>query len=327
MLLESEPIAIPSKLSGASKANIFSLSKEISEFDQSVRSKMVVSNIEGVQKVGEQIWEEEGYFGKLNPDYSCHKNDFPENAPIYVNQAYLTVKDRDTMIYCDYTILAQIMPFKSLPENVDEAVKLDKKLVKIYLPIYDTTTGQFLGVKEGVGYIMVRNEVEETFLSYGFSSEHSSVLYCHSKQPIPNIFRGTSFNTHKFQTYLENTSKRSDLYFYLPTITDRKEDINRYKSMVSLVLVTSSVADIGTFSPEGYKFDPSHLDQAGKNRDCARETLYSYFQNVAKVFNANLIQNVYALIKKKKIDHSTLKWAPSMSQSKANYSKFSLDNS
>ena len=169
-------------------------------------SKMVVANIEGVEKVGEQIWEEEGYFGKLNPDYSCHKNDFPENARIYVNQGYLTVKDRDTMIYCDYTILAQIIPFKSSPENIDETVKEDKKLVKIYMPMYDSAAGQFLGVKEGIGYIMVRNEEEEPFLSYGYSSEHSNVLYYHSKQPIPNIFRGTSFNTHTLQTYLENKS-------------------------------------------------------------------------------------------------------------------------
>ena len=165
---------------------------------------------------------------------------------------------------------------------------------------------------------MVWNEEEKTFLSNGYSSEHSTVLYCHSKQPIPNIFRGTSLNTHKLQTYLENKSKKSDLCFYLPTITDRKEDINEYKSMVSLVPISSSIRDISAFSPEGYVFDPSDLGQDGKNRDCARETLYSYFQNIAKVSNANLIQNVYALMKKKNIGHSTLKWAPSMSQSKVN---------
>ena len=70
--------------------------------------------------------------------------------------------------------------------------------------MYDGATGQFLGVKEGIGYIMIRNEEEETFLSYGYSSEHWNVLYCHSKQPISNIFRGTSFNTHKLQNHLEN---------------------------------------------------------------------------------------------------------------------------
>ena len=209
LFLESEPIATSSKFSGPSNASIFSLSKEISESDQSVRSKMVVANIEGIEKVGEQIWEEEGYFGKLNPDYSCHKNDFPENALIYVNIC------RDTMIYCDYTILAQIIPFKSSAENIDEAVKEDKKLVKIYMPMCDTVTGQLLGVKESIGYIMVRNEEEEkTFLSYGFSSEHSTVLYCHSKQPIPNIFRGTSFNTHKLQTGEQGEEIRS---LFLPS--------------------------------------------------------------------------------------------------------------
>ena len=97
--------------------------------------------------------------------------------------------------------------------------------------------------------------------------------------------------------------------------------------MVSLVSVSSSIGDIGTFSPEGYKFNPSHLDQVGENRDNAREILYSYFQNVGKVSNANLIQNVYAFMKKENIDHSTLKWASSMPQSKINYSKFSLEYS
>ena len=119
---------------------------------------MVVANIEGVEKAGEQVWQEDGYFGKVNPDYSCYKNDFPENCLVYINQAYLTVKERDTMIYCDYIILAQIVAFRSPPENVDEIIKNDKKLVKIYMPMYDITTGKFWGVKESVGYTMIRNE-------------------------------------------------------------------------------------------------------------------------------------------------------------------------
>ena len=260
---------------------------------------MVVANIEGVEKAGEQVWQQDGYFGKVNPDYSCHKNDFPENCLVYINQAYLTVKERDTMIYCDYIILAQIVTFRSPPENIDEIIQNDKKLVKIHMPMYDMTTGKFLGVKESVGYIMIRNEEQETFLSYGYSAEHSSTLYCHSKQPIPNIFRGTAFNTHKLSTYLENKSQKSNVCFFLPAITDRKESVNRYKDMVSLVPVTSTISEISAFSPEGHIFDPSHLDQAGKNLECARETLYAYFKNVAKVSNSKLIQNTYALMKKR----------------------------
>ena len=265
---------------------------------------MVVANNEGVEKIGEQVWQRDGFFDKINPDYSTHKNDFPENCLCYINQAYLTVKDRDTMIYWDYIILRQIVVFRSPPDsegdNIDKLIKNDKKLVKIYMPMYDLTTGKFLGVKESVGYIMIRNQEDEVFLSYGFFSEHSTSLYCYQKQPIPNIFRGIAFNTHKLANYLESKAEMSDICFYLPSITDRKEEINRYKDMVSLIPVTSTIGDISAFSPEGYRFNPKHLDQEGKNLECARETLYAYFKNVAKVSNSNLIQNCYALMKKKK---------------------------
>ena len=290
---------------------------------------MVVANIEGAEKVGKQVWQKDGFFGKINPDYSTHKNDFPENCLCYINQAYLTVKDRDTMIYCDYAILAQIVVFRSPPEgeNVDELIKNDKKLVKIYMPMYDTPTGKFLGVKESVGYIMIRNQEDEVLLSYGYSSEHAAALYCYQKQPIPNIFRATAFNTHKLSNYLESKAEMSDICFYLPSTTDRKVDINRYKDMVSLIPVTSTIADISVFSPDVYSFNPKHLDEGGKNLECSRETLYSYFKNVDKVSNSNLIQNTYALMKKKGIAHSSLKWAPSLPQAKVDYSKFSLDHS
>ena len=69
--------------------------------------------------------------------------------------------------------------------------------------------------------------------------------------------------------------------------------------MVSLIPVISTISDISVFSPEGYKLNPKHLDQEGKNLECARETLYACFKNVAKVSNSNLIQNTYALMKKK----------------------------
>ena len=170
---------------------------------------------------------------------------------------------------------------KNPPENLDEAVSNDETdtLVKMYTPMYDNVNGNFLGVKETLGYIMLRNEPEETFLTYGFSAEHSNILFCFSKQPMPNIFRGTAFNSHKLETFAENKAKRSNLFFYLPFITDRKEAINRYKDQVSLVPVTPT---------------------ACAN---ARLTLYRHFADVCKVSNANLMQNVYALIKDKSIDH------------------------
>ena len=116
---------------------------------------------------------------------------------------------------------------------------------------------------------------------------------------MPNIFRGTSFSSHRLSTHLDNKSIMSNICFYLPSITDRKEDIHRFKSMVSLLPVTSTIENINAFSPNGYNFNPKHLDEDGKNQAYARETLYSFFKNVAKVSNSNLVQNVYSLLKKK----------------------------
>ena len=318
---------LPSQTIVKPKSNVFSLSKEYSDCEKTIRSQMVVANIDGVEKSGEEIWLKEGYFGKINSEYICHKNYFPENCLIYRNQSYLTFKDRKSIIYCDYVILGQIVPFKSQPESdIDEFISKDKKFVKIYTPSYDLNSGEFLGINEVVGYIMLRNVENEVFFSYGYSEEHASTLFCHQKQSIPNIFRATAFNLHRLSTHLENKSTMSDICFYLPSITDRKEDINRYKSMVSLLPVTSSIADINGFSPDGYDFNPKHLDEDGQNQKCTRETLYSFFKNIAKVSNSNLVQNVYALLKKKGISHLSVKWAKSLHQAKVDYSQFSLSH-
>ena len=124
-------------LSQQHKANVMSLSREITDSDHTIRSKMVVANIEGEKKASEAVWQGNGYFGDINPDFSIHKKDFPKNTLIYINQAYLTVKDGDAMIYCDYIILGQIISLRNSPENLDEAIENDKTktLVKMFVPI------------------------------------------------------------------------------------------------------------------------------------------------------------------------------------------------
>ena len=312
------------------KSNIMCLSRELTEADRTVRSQVIVAETDDkdLKVSNEAVSTENGYFGDINPDFSIHKNYFPENALVYINQVYLTVKDGNVIIYCDYAIIDQIIPLKNPPENLEETIANDTTniLVKMFVPCYDNTNGKFLGIKETLGYIMLRNEAEETFLTYGFSAEHSRILCCYSKQPMPNIFRGTSFSSHKIESYAENNAKRSDLFFYLPSITDRKEQINRYKDQVSLVPVTSTIADFVQFAPEGYDFNPVHLDLSSEDERCtnARLTMYRYFADACKESNANLMQNVHGLMKDKSIDQKTLKWGASMPQSKVDYSKFIL---
>ena len=223
-----------------------------------------------------------------------------------------------------FRFMQRIVALRNPPETIDEAIENDdtETLVKMFMPMYDNATGEFLGVKETLGYIMIRNEPEESFLTYAFSAEHSNKLFCFSKQPIPNIFKGTAFHAHKLQTYADNKAKRSNVFFYLPSITDRKESINRYRDQVSLVPVASTIAEISKFSPENYDFEPAHLEQPGEEYSNAKLTLYRYLKNASRVSNSNLIQNVYALIKKKNIDHASLKWGLSMPKSKVDFGKF-----
>ena len=114
-----------------------SLSKEISEGDRAIRSKVAVATIDGENKSSEAICEKDGFFGTINSDLSTHKKDFPENALVYINQAYLTVKDGKVMIYCDYVILSQLIALKNPPEDLDEAIKNDNTntLTKMFVPI------------------------------------------------------------------------------------------------------------------------------------------------------------------------------------------------
>ena len=307
------------------KSNIICLSRELTKADRQIRSQVIVAETsdKDLNVSSKRVWEENGYFGDINPDFSIQKRDFPENALTYINQSYLTVKDGNAILYCDYVLLGQILPLKNPLENLDESLANDKTktLVKMFVPEYDRNNGKFLDVKETLGYIMLRNEAEEIFFTYGYKAEHSNILCCYSMQPMPNIFRGTSFNSHKLIL-----TKSSNLFFSLPSITDRKEQINRYKEQVSLVPVSSTIADFEIFATEGYSFNPLHLNLSPEDESCknARLTLHGYLANTCKVSNANLMQNVYALMKEKDIDQKTLKWGASMPQSKVGYGKFSM---
>ena len=102
-------------------------------------------------------------------------------------------------------------------------------------PKYNSETGEFLGLYETVGFLVVRDDAEEIFLNYGFDKEKSKVLYSHYKRKIPSAFCGTVFNLHR--TMIESGGLDLDfsqLLFFLPSVTDRPEEINQYLKNVSI---------------------------------------------------------------------------------------------
>ena len=172
------------------------LTKELNEKDKQLKSQLLVASSEPEKKPAKCIWKENGYFGNINSDFNIHKKDFPENALSYVNQAHLSTKDGEIMIYCQYIILRQIIPLRNLPEDLDAYISDSEKLVKMYVQLYDNNDGRSLGVKETAGYVILRGDSDEIFWTYGFDEEKSSILFCYSKQPMPSAFKATAFNCH-----------------------------------------------------------------------------------------------------------------------------------
>ena len=127
---------------------------------------------------GERVWKEAGFFGELRTDYNMEKVNFPD-----INQTYLTIQKNKKIYYCDYFILGQIIeacnpPNEACnPPNDISKYELEDGEVQFFRPTHIKDTGEFLGLYETTGFLVVRGYAEEIFLSYGYDIEKSKVFY------------------------------------------------------------------------------------------------------------------------------------------------------
>ena len=200
-----------SRVNSKKKANLMSLSREFSDSEKSMRSKYTVASMEvdGEKHPCEKVWKNNGYFGEVKTDFVLHE-DFPENSLIYLNQAYISSKDGEPVIYCDYVVLGQLLILK----NPEAKEPINSSYVKLYSPSYDREQGRFLGIKETLAYIMIRGYEDETFYTKSFDPKKSSILYCYSRQLMPNIFKGTAFNCHILLSVAESKPILSNVFFF-----------------------------------------------------------------------------------------------------------------
>ena len=79
------------------------------------------------------------------------------------------------------------------------------------------------------------------------------------KRRIPNSFCGTIFNRHRIQIKSgEIDGDSSKIYFFLPAISEKLEEINQYLNNVSISLIDISQEQLNTWA--GTTFDPSKLN-------------------------------------------------------------------
>ena len=288
------------------------LSKEATDKDASLKMQLLLSSKGDDKCPTETIWRRNGFFGDQKVEFTITKANFPENTLIYINNGTISiVKGRDYAIYLDYIILGQLICAKNLPEDF-ENYECKQDEVKLFVPNYNVKTGDFLDVQNWLAYIMVRGNEHETFLSYGFEKEKSKILYSTLKQPLSNIFQGTSFK--KYYPMLLNEGQVQNfptLFFFLPSTTDRKEKVNKFMTNVSLHPIDVRYEDFQKYSRNRIDFKPQDLDLTYFDKKiAAREIVLNFFKEAVTVSNSNLVRNARALLLRgtTNIDSEEFKW-------------------
>ena len=288
-------ILVPSDIPKLEKANMLLLSKEMTDKDKSMKTQLLFKPKQEDKLSGEKIWKKNGFFKDVTAQLNLEKVNIPENCLFYVNQGFMsTVKSGEIAMYFHNFIIGQLIIAANQPKDIETYI-CSKNEVKLLSCVYDIQTGHFKGIREQVAFIVLRGDADETFLSYGFDKIKSKLLYSFSKQQIPNAFVSVAFKNHFEEIMNGNRSESSSfsLFYFLPSVSDRKEEINQHKNNVSLSPIDITTDFIESFSVEKVSFKPDLLSSSDeKERKPQTEMLYGLFKHIATMSNQNLERNI-----------------------------------
>ena len=180
------------------KASMLFLSKEAPNKDLSLKTQMMIAMKEDkAESSTEHIWKENRLFKDQITDLTIGRSNLPENTLAYVNNGSITPVKGGYTMYLESVILVQILPIANPPPGID----LDKHNYKdnevlIFTLLYNTENGLYRGLTKKLGHITLRGIVNESFYNYGYDKQNSKVLFCTTKQPLPNILQCTAFKKH-----------------------------------------------------------------------------------------------------------------------------------
>ena len=139
----------------------------------------------------------------------------------------MTVKNNKRMFYCNYSFVGQVIEAVNPSDNIESYVFKERE-VKMRRFHYNPTTGEFLGLCDTVGFIVCHGGEEEMFLLYGYDENKSKLLYSFNTHKMPNCFGGTMFSRHRLMFDIGDfeCDEFSHIYFFLPSICDRNEEIS-----------------------------------------------------------------------------------------------------
>lgn len=127
----------------------------------------------------QKTWLSDGYFKNQVTDYDMQKVNYSENSIFYINQAFLTVK---RLRRCLWGLLHLRVSYRSRYHSSDiDSYQRKENEVEMYCAKYKFSTGQFLGLHETVGLIVVTGDDDEVFFNYGYDKVNSELLYSYQK--------------------------------------------------------------------------------------------------------------------------------------------------
>ena len=107
----------------------------------------------------------------------------------------------------------------------------------------------------------------------------------------------------------------STLFYYLPSITDRKEDINRHRINVNLWPIDCSISFIESLSKKEEKFNPLLLNSTDQDLKKPQvEMLYGVFRQMAEYSNNNLKRGANFLLAKLNKKSHNIPWVGASKQ-------------
>ena len=160
---------------------------------------------------------------------------------------------------------------------------------------------------ETIGFLVVRGDPFEDFLNYRYDEEKSKVLYLTFRKKIPNSFSGTMFNRHKILAESGEIDKEmSEMFFYLPYITDRSEEINQYSENVSISHFDINQQQLDIWAGNT-PLRPEKLDFAELKSEKMKAAVVKALERITGVSNSNLVRNTDRLLCRKK-STAEVKW-------------------
>ena len=98
----------------------------------------------------------------------------------------------------------------------------------------------------------------------------------------------------------EIESELSNIYFFLPSITNRSKDINQYLKNVSISPIDITQKQFNDWA--GCEFNPAKLDLFGTDKTIMSGAVIKCLRYISDISNLNLVRNADAFLSQKEVE-------------------------